>query len=229
MSFSFFRRKIPDSKKVVQQTIKIRKGKSGLNMDSDFTVYLPDFLGFNWRWEIPTKTYLAYKARPRHYSNAQEDYWKFVTPNDVYIDEITNALLGSKKRNLLIDEDVQRAQMALNFVQCFPYQEKKPCYVKYPIETLCENGGNCADNSVLLASMLTNMSIDCCFIRPVGHLLVGVNVPATGNYIEHRGKKYFFADAVSQEWPDPNFKHYIGEELNHDFSKADIFLKPNSR
>jgi transglutaminase-like putative cysteine protease len=216
----FSSKKSQEQRKLVQVVTKVKKGKRGLKLDGNFTIYLSNFVGSDWRWEIPTKTYIAYKARKREYHNCFERYWRFVTPHDVYMNEIANDL--SEKIDLTRDEGKSRyAQIALDFVHRFPYQNRDLTYVKYPLETLCENGGNCVDNSVLLATLLKIKSIDCCFIILPQHLLVGINLPLKGAYTAINEKKYYFAEAVSAEWQD-NSPNLIGDPLSYSLKEAEF-------
>jgi hypothetical protein len=212
-------KKEPEPPRIVHQvTLKARKGKAGLKYDSDFTVHIPNLLGCDWIWNIPSKSYIAYKSKPRVLSNGDEYFWNYVTPQDYCVDMISTDL----RRQYSKSDQLGLAQAVLDFGLRIPYQERKPCYVKYPLETLCEHGGNCADLSVLTASMLTNLSIDCCFILPPGHVLVGAAVPAEGTHVEFNGKKYYLFEPTGTDWPNEPAKGRIGEEADFDLKKVEL-------
>lgn len=198
--------------KVVER-IPLKRGKGGLERNSEFTIYFPDFRGDEWKWLIPVGTYLAYKSKPRERNNVdEENYWKFVTPEDAHIYEITEEIgrecLGSAWRTQKKDF----TDLVIDFVGHIPYHEKNEnfCYVKYPIEMLCEFGGNCADASVLAASMLAIGGIESCFIHFEEHVVLGVDVPAEGKYIIRGDKKFYITDATGSDWPNEYVTPKIG-------------------
>ena len=173
----------------------------GLSYPSSFTHYLPGFHGEDWQFFIPSQRYLHYKSQSRSWTNNDECYWRYVTPDEKAVQDITRTLargvVGSSWRKKKRDV----ANVILEFVHRLPYQDRNPSYVKYPIETLCEYGGNCVDNSVLAASMLTYAQIPSCFLVYKRHAAIGVAVPARGQHVVAEGMKYYAADAVSGSWP----------------------------
>lgn len=218
------KRLFPEIVEIVKltDTVVARKGKGGLKYESEFNVYIPNLRGKEWIFPIPAKTYIAYKAKPRSLNNSTENFFRYVTPKETSIFDITTKIadsyLGSRWRNRKID----RADLIVDFVHQIPYQDRKISYVKYPIETLCEYGGNCVDLSVLGATMLEISGIESCFIRTEEHLFLGVNIPINGHYVEHKGTKYYTVEMTGTDLPSKPSTGKIGEM--NDFKRDEIFI-----
>ena len=89
-------------------------------------------------------------------------------------------------------------------------------YPKYPIETLCDNGGDCEDKSILLASLLNIFNVKVALIGlhydDIGHMIVGVAGDSLSGqyYVEDNGDKYYALDATNRGWGiggiDPKYR-----------------------
>ena len=178
--------------KIVQltNTVVARKGKGGLKYASEFNIHIPNLRDYHWLFKIQSKTYIAYKAKTRNLDYAEEDFWQYVTPKEASLYNITTYLahesIGSQWRKQ--QNDV--ADLVVDFVHRIPYQDRD-LYVKYPVETLCEFGGNCVDLSVLGATMLEIVGIESCFVVNSDHAFLGVNLNGKGYHVEKSGKKYY--------------------------------------
>jgi|GEM_PF-3325506 S-layer homology domain. len=85
-------------------------------------------------------------------------------------------------------------------------------YEKFPVETLYDQGGDCEDSSILLASFLKEMDIDCAMLLFPGHMAVGVACDEikNGSYCNYEGKKYYYIETTDSGWRLGE----IPEELN---------------
>ncbi len=181
-----------------------------------FTLYLSDFRGFDWRWNIPVEDYLECKQKRKPVCN-DYNYRRFVTPAEpnlvMILDGLVDALPKSEQTPINI------AEIIVEFTQHFPYQDKYPDgddsggFAKYPLETLCENGGDCVDMSIVAASMLTARGIDSRFLLWSDHLALVINVAAEGEYCYVNQKKFYLANPVGAEFRDDHEKSSIGDKI----------------
>lgn len=195
---------------------------NGLEIDANFLLYLSNLRGKDFRWEIPFKTYIGYRKRKRPMPNAGDDFRRFVTPKEDILQKIVADI--TLANITVIPDMVDYCQLVMDFVHRIPYQDKKEHYTKYPIETLCEFGGNCVDMSVLGATLLNIGGIETCFIDFPEHLAVGVNVPARGGYVMYRGQKYYVAEMSGTRELSRSYSLFrVGDSLDRDLSKARIY------
>ena len=196
---------------------------NGLNLKSNFTLYINDLRGNDWRWEIPFKEYFKFKQKIKIKENCYEDFRNFLTLRDRNLIEIVNTLgyevIGSEWKK----DKVELAKLLVDFVHRIPYQERDPTYVKYPIETLCEFGGNCADASVLGATLLQIAKIESCFIDLDDHLAVGINIPYNGESVELHGRKFYYTEMANLSYLNNQKPIGIGENENYDLLKAKVY------
>jgi hypothetical protein len=76
---------------------------------------------------------------------------------------------------------------------------------KYPVETLCEGGGDCEDKSILFASLARALDYDvriCCIPR---HVFVAVRLdssPTNGDvwHITINDENYYTCETTYNEW-----------------------------
>ncbi len=177
---------------------------------SEFTLYLPRFRGFDWVWGIPVADYLNCKRKRKPLSDGR-NYERFVTPNDPHVELILESLIKHVPLSRKSPKNI--AQIIVDFTQHFPYQEKEGSFVKYPIETLCEFGGNCEDMSVLAVSLLTAADIDSCFFLWEDHVAIGIDVPAKGEYCYLRKREYYIANPVGSDFINYTDKSRIGASI----------------
>ncbi len=203
---------------------RVAKGKRGLRHNSNFNIYFYNFHGSDWKWHIPTNTYIAYKSKPRKLNNGNERYSKFITTTDQYLYEITRSL-GESVIGNYSQKKKEMAELIVDFVHHIPYQERNLNYVKYPIETLCEYGGNCADLSILGASMLTIAGIDNCLLVSREHIMLGINIPCEGTYIEKYEKPYYVTEMTGTDWINQKSRSKIGENFEEEIQQFEAIFK----
>ena len=159
---------------------------------------------WNWEMKLPVSLYDYYRKLPRPPTN---NYSVYVTHplDDPYID-----MLVGKIRNIAKGAgytEFQTVEFAAAFVQSLPYTVDSVTtpydeYPRYPVETLVDNGGDCEDTSILLASILDRMGYGVVLLNPPNHLGVGVkgSVNMSGSYWEHEGGKYYYIETTGQNW-----------------------------
>ncbi len=124
------------------------------------------------------------------------------------------------------------ARMVVSFVQDIPYNyilpdscsghDDYPCvpFVKYgilsPVEFLNTLQGDCDTRTVLLFTLLRNFGYEPVIVNSNEYLhsMLALDIPTTGDYIEHKGKRYAFWETTNVGWlpgmlpPDMNNKTY---------------------
>lgn len=85
-----------------------------------------------------------------------------------------------------------------------------------PVEFLYRLSGDCDTRTVLLYTLLSNLGFQSVILNSVeyGHSMLGVNIPTSGGYVEHRGQRYYFWETTATGWgpgmlpPDMNNINY---------------------
>lgn len=159
-----------------------------------------------WTWDlfIPQSLYDYYRALPRI---ASHDYSVYVThPSD---DDIMSRLVAAINR--AGEEggfgEYEKVAFAVSFAQSLPYTVDSVTtpydeYPRYPLETLADNGGDCEDTSILLASLLHAMGYDTVLIELPRHMGVGVlgADDMYGTYYRYLDRKYFYIETTGTGW-----------------------------
>jgi hypothetical protein len=152
---------------------------------------------------VPQSLYEYYQTKTHTLRN-ETDYQNFVTPEAV-------ATIAENIRNMTSTEDYSDEEFAnavLTLVHEIPYVESD---VKYPVETLVNNQGDCDTVSLLAASILKAGGLDVVlFYYPkVAHMNIGVSLPnkpysdwwAPPTSYEYNGKEYWMAECTPKaEW-----------------------------
>ncbi|MDA3940232.1 MAG: DNA/RNA non-specific endonuclease, partial [Spirochaetia bacterium] len=103
-----------------------------------------------------------------------------------------NELSDSTTLNIIID-----------FIQQIPYEIPENDYgIFTPTEVLYKNAGDCDSKSVLAAILLQDMGYDTVlyYSKEYKHVMLGINVPSTGEYKELNGKSYYITEMTSPGW-----------------------------
>jgi hypothetical protein len=151
---------------------------------------------------VPKNLYEYYANRTRIVT---EDYSIYVThPNDdEYISTVVEAFY-----DIAVQEGYnsqQTVNLVISFVQSLPYTSDDVTtafdeYVRYPLETLVDGGGDCEDTSILTSALLEAMNNEIVLLNFPGHVAVGVNVDAVGSYFSHEGENYFYLETTGEGW-----------------------------
>lgn len=103
--------------------------------------------------------------------------------------------------------DYDKVNLAMTFVQSFPYEYDNDSkgedeYVRYPIETLVDGGGDCEDKVALLGALLYEMGIDYVLLSLPEHLALAVRCDGVvaERYISYRNKKYYYVETTMEGW-----------------------------
>lgn len=169
--------------------------------------YAWDYGGREWTIEltIPEVLYDYYKEVPRP---PTQNYSVYATHplDDAYISDLVNEVERAARHEGF--DDLETVEFAAAFVQSLPYTSDCVTtsydeYPRYPIETLIDNGGDCEDTSILMASLLNGLGYGVILITfPDRYCAVGVSAGEGmhGAYFEHNGEKYFYLETTNTGW-----------------------------
>jgi len=168
---------------------------------------------------VPYSAYQFYQEYPAGYRIGDNlSYLSyFLTPNDTYMVELAHMLDTIARENGW--DRLTEANFILTFVQNVPYVSDFVStgfvdYYKFPLETLFQQGGDCEDKSILLATLLYILGYDVVlfamevqFQGLYGHVAVGLNVKnKTGPfarylqyYYSYDGKDYYYMESTGSE------------------------------
>lgn len=89
-------------------------------------------------------------------------------------------------------------QFTTAFVQNLTYISETQEYVRYPIETLKDKGGDCEDTAILLAALLTEMGYDAMLVHAPGHMMAAVACSNCGGAtLEYGSKEYVLIETTA--------------------------------
>ena len=166
---------------------------------------------FRNQFEPPITTYSVY-----------ENYWgsvyQFLVNHDSTLLQSINDSLFQVGKNQYLNR-TEFADMLVAFVQDIPYSyiiqnectsanEDSPCLgqqefgILSPIEFLYSLYGDCDTRTTLLYSLLNHFGYKTVvFIsKEYAHAMLGVELPATGDYIRHKGRKFYFWETTNTGW-----------------------------
>lgn len=180
--------------------------------------------GNKWSWEgkIPLFLYEYYQKVPRP---PTENYSVYVTHplDDPYIDLLVEKIEKAAQQQHY--NEYQTIEFAASFVQSLPYTLDSVTapfdeYPRYPIETLVDNGGDCEDTSILLASIIDKMGYGVVLIMLPDHTAVGVKGSENmyGAYYNYEGSRYYYIETTGEGWG-------IGE-LPDEYKNASASIRP---
>jgi hypothetical protein len=155
---------------------------------------------------VPPSLYDYYHSKS-HLINGDSDYLKFVTPGA--FKSIAESIQNVTRNKPYSDEDFANAVLML--VRQVSYVKSD---VKYPVEAIVDNSGDCDVLSLLAASIMKAGGLDVVLLYYKGlnpsHMNVGVYLPYTPVYrtwwmtptgYEYNNKTYWMAECTSLgEW-----------------------------
>lgn len=184
------------------QTVNIESKKTS---ESDIInkVYKFEFEGSERTWKIGVnqELYQYFKNLDRARTS---DYSVYVSNpyDDPFISQLLEKFTETKEKEDYSDREL--VDFILAFVQSLEYIPDDVStgfdeYPKYPLETLVEDGGDCEDTSILLASLYREMGYGAVLLRLPGHMAVGVKGSSDmpGTYYEKNGSKYYYVETTS--------------------------------
>lgn len=81
-----------------------------------------------------------------------------------------------------------------------PFLEKIRFGLQSPAEFLYNLKGDCDTRTVLLYTILSHFGYDVVIINNSEHSMLGIHMPAQGEAIRYRGKKYYFWETTNTGW-----------------------------
>lgn len=169
--------------------------------------YTWEYAGKEWAWEldIPQSLYEYYKGIPRP---PTPNYSIYVThpQDDILIEYLVSQIEKTAQEEGF--SHLEKVGFTASFVQNLLYTADSVTtaydeYPRYPVETLVDNGGDCEDTSILLASLLNAMGYGSILIVfPGNHAAVGVlsSDGMYGTYYEYGGDNYFYLETTDSGW-----------------------------
>jgi hypothetical protein len=171
-----------------------------------------DYGGNQWTWnmQIPKALYDYYKGMPRSPTN---DYSIYVTHplDDSLIDQLATSIRTNAQEEGY--DSLQTVSFAASFVQSLQYTSDLITtsydeYPRYPFETLVDEGGDCEDTSILMASLIDALGYGVLIITfpettdSSGHCGVGVKCGEGiyGSYYEQSDGKYYYLETTASGW-----------------------------
>ncbi|MDH5375243.1 MAG: Ig-like domain-containing protein [Candidatus Bathyarchaeota archaeon] len=148
---------------------------------------------------VVSQSLYGYYREKSHNLNSNNDFAKFVTPYT--LKPVANSLWE------IYTDDEDFTNGVLMFVHQIPYVETLP--VKYPIETIVENEGDCDLFSYIAASILKAGRLDAVLLyyESEAHMNVGVHLSHTphdargqARYITYNSMRYYVAECTGDNW-----------------------------
>ena len=159
---------------------------------------------WTYNMKIPSDAYQYYKSVDR---KKITNYSYYVT--DLSDDEYLSAL-GQKFKEEAEKANYSDYDMVKNiilFVQNLNYVDDKVDtgydeYPKFPLETLVDEGGDCEDSAILLASLLRELGFGAVLIQFPEHMGVGVRGEdsLSGTFFEIDEIRYYYIETTSPGW-----------------------------
>ena len=153
---------------------------------------------YSFRFDISNALYEYYKNTPRL---DKEDYsvYVFEAQHNKIIKKAVSYFKRVKKRENF--SDLELVNFVLALVQSLTYRTEIGEYPIYPIETIVEKGGDCEDLAILTATFYYTLGFKVALLRLPKHMAVGIAVDdASGTYVEHDGKKYYYGETTGERW-----------------------------
>lgn len=167
-------------------------------------------------------------------------YWHIVKQNQPYLNELRDSLKSIQLAKSL--NGVEFANAIVKMVQdipyayimsdnCGPHTRDHDCLpnqkfgLTAPVEFLYSLKGDCDSRTVLLYSLLQSFGYDSLVMisKEYLHSVLAVSIPVAGEYIMHKGQKFYFWETTAKGWevgilpPDMKNKKYWKIALDHEF------------
>lgn len=131
--------------------------------------------------------------------------------------EMVVTFIQSIPYTLVLDKSANEAKKNGGFVASYlkenkPYVENIKFGLQSPIEFLYNKKGDCDTRTVLAFTILKKFGYDVAILNCKAHSMLGLNLPAHGNSLNWKGKKYYFWETTSQNWQ----LGQLGDEYKND-------------
>ena len=135
-----------------------------------------------------------------------EEFWAqvyniIITNNENRISNLAYAFSWFQEKNELSDSAT--LNIIIDFIQQIPYEIPENEYGLYtPAEVLYRDAGDCDSKSILAALLLKQLGYDTVifYSKEYRHVMLGINAPSTGEYMQMGGKAYYFTEMTSPGW-----------------------------
>jgi hypothetical protein len=149
------------------------------------------------RWVSISLDVPNYKVMQERYSTMDHthgNYNRFIQ-DDPYLFVLVR--LAQELETAAIVYDLDPVELALSFVQSFPYQDVNG-YQRYAVETMIDGQGDCSDKSVLLGGIFAVWNIPAAFLFMPGHLAVGVAATfRQGDHFVMGGVVFYYCETTN--------------------------------
>ena len=188
---------------------------SGFKTATAGAVSKPEYIDVSYAWnygksnwtysmKIPRDSYDYYKTVDR---KKIHNYSYYVTDStdDEYLAGLADKFKEAAEKESYSDLDM--VKNIIFFVQSLNYEDDKVGtgydeYPKFPLETLADQGGDCEDSAILLASLLRELGYGTVLLQFQDHMAVGVkgedSIP--GSYYEYEGNRYYYVETTAVGW-----------------------------
>lgn len=153
-----------------------------------------------------------------------ENFWGVVYQNLVNESRNQLSFIADSLQEISIERALSKPELAellVTFIQDIPYSfvlgencseaetNGKKCIGNIPLGILSPYGflhtlyGDCDTRAVLLFVILEELGFDPMIVisNEYAHAMLALNIPSTGEYLEHQGKNYYFWETTSKGWP----------------------------
>lgn len=183
-----------------------------------------DGLVWTYTTEIKEEEYQLFRSVNRDLIGSNYSYYVTQEADDEWMNDLTQLFVNEGAKNGY--SDFQIIEMMTVFVQSLEYVSDiigtgYDEYPKFPMETLYDQGGDCEDSSILLASLIREMGYGVALIEFDDHMGVGVlgTDSMSGSYYKTAsGDMYFYIETTDLGWE-------IGE-LPDDLSEKKAMVLP---
>jgi len=188
---------------------------------------------------------LSRESRNKAYSMERnyENYWRDIYYELYSADKESINFLQDSLQQIAIRNQLTRnefAKLIVSFVQDIPFsyvmpgpcdRTDHPCRgnerfgILSPVEFLYTLTGDCDTRSVLLYAILKHFGYNSLIMisNEYRHAMIAIELPASGDHIIHKGKKFYFWETTNTGWlpgmlpPDTNNIAYWNITLDHEY------------
>ena len=141
----------------------------------------------------------------KHYEN-QTHYWPTdlsayprqanEDPGFEYLADVAASIKSQAAAYGYSGWDLVRFTTAL--VQNLTYRAETQEYVRYPIETLKDKGGDCEDTAILLAALINEMGYEAILVHVPGHMMTAIACSGCdGTTMEYKARTYVLVESTA--------------------------------
>ncbi|TJX14581.1 S-layer homology domain-containing protein [Tissierella creatinini] len=161
-------------------------------------------LGY-WTWSyklpIPVDAVDLYKSIDRADIYGYS-YYVTHTEDDEYLNALAQVFINTGEENDFSEWDM--LSLVVSFVQSLKYVPDDigtgyDEYPKFPLETLYDQGGDCEDSSILLASLLRELGYGTVLVATEDHMGVGLKAAEEANFT-YLGMDFYYIETTDIGW-----------------------------